>query len=333
MGALSVKFLTLADWAKRLDPKGGIDTIVELLAEANPLVQDASVIEGNLPTGHRHTERTTVAAGTWRKLNQGVAETRTTTEQKDDQCGMLEAFSAIDADLVSLASNAAAFRLSEDAGFVSGLSNDAEDAILSANALTDPEKMHGLEPRYSSLTGTPGSTNVISAAGASTDNTSVWLITWGPKLTTLIFPQGSQAGLKSEDLGLRPWDDASYNPYMAWVTHYQWKLGLAVHDYRFVTRICNIDVSNLTADAATGADLLDKMIKAFYSRPTLALGNLAQTFFYCNKTVAEYLHKQAMNKGNVQLTVDMPGGKPMVNFLGVPIHICDSIGVEEATID
>jgi len=330
--ASSVKFLTLADWAKRVDPKGGIDTIVELLSESNPMIQDASVIMGNLPTGHRHTERTTVASGTWRLLNKGVAETRTTTEQKDDQCGMLEAFSAIDADLVSLAGNAAAFRLSEDMGFISGLSNDAETAIISANALTDPEKMHGFLPRYNLTTGTPGSTQVIDGAG-TTALTSVWLITWGPKLNTLIFPQGSQAGLKTEDLGNRPWDDSSGNPYMAWVTHYQWKLGLAVHDYRYVVRICNIGSSALTTDASTGVDLMEKMVKAYFRRgPTEGMSNLARTFWYCNKTVAEYLSHQAANKSNVYLNISNPAGEPIMSFYGIPIHICDQIGVAETEV-
>ena len=330
--ALSTSFLTLADWAKRITPQGGIDSIIEILAESNPIIKDASVIEGNLPTGHRHTERTTLPAGTWRTINAGVAETKSTTEQKDDQCGMLEAFSAVDAALVELAGNAQAFRLSEDQGFIQGLSNDVEEAIVYANSKTDPEKLHGLAPRYNSLTGTPGSTQNITGGGSGSTNTSVWLVTWGPKLTTLMFPKGSQAGLQSEDLGRRPWDDSATNPYMAYVTHYVWKLGLVVHDYRYIVRICNVDVALLTSDASTGADLMDKMTDAYYARPSVSLGNMAQTFFYCNKTVAKFLHKQAQNKSNVNLSIDDPAGKPIVKFLDAPVHICDSITSIEATI-
>ncbi|KKL74087.1 hypothetical protein LCGC14_2068420, partial [marine sediment metagenome] len=84
---LSTKFLTLSDWAKRIDPDGGIAPVVELLAETNPLLMDAHMMEGNLPTGHRSTQRTTQPSGTWRMLNQGVAETKSTTRQVDDSAG------------------------------------------------------------------------------------------------------------------------------------------------------------------------------------------------------------------------------------------------------
>jgi hypothetical protein len=102
-------------------------------------------------------------------------------------------------------------------------------------------------------------------------------------------------------------------------------MGLSLIDYRYVIRICNIDVSDLTSTGATGADIIDSMIDAYYARPTAALGEMGKTFFYCNKTVAKYLHKQAQNKSNVNLSVDMVGGKPIVSFLDAPIHVCDAI--------
>jgi len=75
------------------------------------------------------------------------------------------------------------------------------------------------------------------------------------------------------------------------------------------------------------------MIDAYYARPTVSLGNTASTFFYCNKTVAKFLHKQAMNKSNVNLSLDRDAfGKPVVSFLDAPVHVCDNITSAEATI-
>lgn len=329
--ALSVKFLTLADWAKRQDPGGGVADVIEVLAESNSILQDANILEGNLPTGHRSTQRTTQPSGTWRLLNQGVVETKSTTEQVDDGCGMLEAYSAVDVALANLNANSGAFRASEDDAFSQGLSEDAVDVVIYGNSKLNPEQPHGLAPRYNLTTGTTGS-QIITGGGSGDDNTSVWLITWGPKTTTLIYPKGSTAGLKMQDLGERPWDDASGNPYQAYVTHFQWYLGLAVPDYRYNIRICNIDVSELTADGATGTDLMLKMVTAFYARPTMSIGNMTRTYWYCNKTVAEYLHHQASNKSNVNLTIDNPAGMPIVSFLGAPVHVCDAITSAEATI-
>ncbi|KKK53800.1 hypothetical protein LCGC14_3091150, partial [marine sediment metagenome] len=96
---LPTKFLTLSDWAKRQDPNmRGVADVIEQIAETNPLLTDAHMMEGNLTTGHRSTQRTTQPSGTWRSLTQGVAETKSTTEQADDGVGMLEAYSAVDVD-------------------------------------------------------------------------------------------------------------------------------------------------------------------------------------------------------------------------------------------
>lgn len=321
---MSDVYMTLADLAKRQKYGGGIDDVIEMLAETNPILNDAPVVEGNLPTGHRSTQRATLPTGTWRTINKGVDTEKSTTIQVDDTCGLLEGYSAIDDELVRLSGAKAKFRASEDDAFISGLSNTAADAIFYANSKTDPEKMHGFVPRYASTTGTTSS-YVITGGSTDTDNTSVWIIKWSPLTCHLIFPKGTKAGIESEDLGKIPWEDSNSKHYQAWVTHYIWHLGLAVRDYRYVCRICNIDVSNLTADAASGADLLDKMVDAFYTVPTQDLGKMARTFVYCNKTVAKFLHKQAMNKANVNLTLDNVAGKMVTNFLGAPVHICDAI--------
>ena len=329
MATIGSTYLTLADWAKPMAPGGGIDDIIEVLTASNPIIEDAATLEGNLPTGHRSTQRTTLPSGTWRMLNQGVAGTKGTTEQIDDTCGMLEGLSQIDVDLAILNGNEAAFRASEDDAFIAGLSQQVATALFYGNTKLNPEQMHGFAPRNNAL-----GTYVISGGGSGSDNTSVWIITWGPKICHLIFPKGSQAGLVSEDLGkqLVLESATSLNRFLAYVTRFQWKLGLAVRDYRYVARVCNIDVSDLTSDAATGADLLDKMIDAFYVRPSQNLGDMARTFVYCNKTIAKFLHKQAMNKANVNLTLDNVAGKMVTNFLGAPVHICDAITSSEATI-
>jgi len=140
-----------------------------------------------------------------------------------------------------------------------------------------------------------------------------------------MFPRGSQAGLQSIDLGKQLVRDGSDNLYEAWVTKFQWKLGLVLRDYRYVIRLCNIDTALLTSDATTGADLLEYMVDGYYARPTVDLGNMAKTFIYCNKMVAKFLHKQAQNKSNVNLSIDNPAGQPIVRFLDAPIHVCDNI--------
>lgn len=334
--AIGNTYLTLLDYAKREAPGGGIDEIIEVLAASNPIIADANVMEGNLPTGHRSTQRSSQPTGDWRLLNYGVVPEKSTTKQVTDTCGILEAYSKLDVDVASLNGNERAFRASEDNAFIAGLNSTAATAIFYSNGKRYPEQMHGLAPRYNNLTSPVSATSdqMINGGGSGSDNTSIWLITWGPQTCSLIYPKGSKAGLTNEDLGKQLVDDgatpAGY--YQAWVTKFQWKLGLMLKDYRYVIRICNIDDSNLTVDAASGADIMSLLVDAYYARPTVDLGKMAKTFIYCNKTVAKFLHKQAQNKSNVNLTIDSPAGKPIVSFLDAPIHVCDALHIEEATV-
>ncbi len=332
--ALTATYLTLLDWAKREKPGGGVDEIIEVLAASNPIIGDASIMEGNLPTGHRTTQRSSDPTGTWRLLNKGVAAEKSTTEQITDLCGILESYSQLDVDLASLNGNEAAFRASEDNAFITGFNDTIATALFYGDQNETPEKMHGLAPRYDDLETPKGasSTQIINGGSATGSNTSIWLITWGPQTCSLMFPKGSMAGLQANDLGKQLVRDSNNLLYEAWVTKFQWKLGLVLRDYRYVIRICNIDYSDLSGDASTGTDLMDKMTDAYYARPTADLGNMAKTFFYCNKSIAKFLHKQAQNKANVNLTLDMPGGKPIVSFLDAPIHVCDNIVNTEAAL-
>ena len=329
--AIGSSYLTLLDYLKREKPGGGIDSIIEVLAATNPIVGDANVMEGNLTTGNRSTQRATLPSGTWRKLNFGVAASKSTTVQRDDACGLLEAYSQADTVIANLGGNAPAFRASEDNAYVAGLSSDAATAIFYGNQGTDPEQMHGLSPRYNLTTG-GYATQIIDAGGVGSDNTSVWLITWGEKTCSLIYPKGSKAGLTSQDLGEVTAVDSNGLMHQVYRTHFVWNLGMALLDYRYVLRICNIDVSDLTDDASSGTDLMRKMVAAYYARPTGGLANLGNTVWYCNKTVAEYLHVQAQNKSNVNLSLDNAGGEPIVRFLTAPIHICDNLLATESAV-
>jgi len=329
--AVGNTYLTLLDYAKRTKPAGGIDQIIEVLADSNPIIADANVLEGNLPTGHQSTQRASKPSGSWRLLNYGVAAEKSTTRQVVDTCGILEAYSKVDVDVAGLNGDTAAFRASEDDAFITGLNSTAATAIFYGNQGTDPEQIQGLGPRYNLTTG-DYSSQIIDSSGSDSDNTSMWFITWGPKTVSLIYPKGTKAGLTSKDMGEQLVTDSNGLMYTAFVTKFQWKLGLALMDYRYAIRIANIDVTDLKADAASGTDLMSKMVDAYYARPSVELGKMAKTFIYCNKTIAKFLHKQAQNKSNVNLTIDNPAGKPMVSFLDAPIRVCDNILSTESAI-
>src|SRR5580765_8391881 len=178
MATIAATALTLADWAKRLDPDGSVSVIVEMLAQTNEVLTDMLWVEGNLPTGHRTTVRTGLPAVAWRLLNYGVVPSKSTTAQVDDACGMLEAYSEVDKDLAMLNGNLGSFRLSESRAFIEAMNQEMAETLIYGDTGTAPEKFLGLTARYSSTTPANG-TNVILGGGVQTDNTSVWLVSWG----------------------------------------------------------------------------------------------------------------------------------------------------------
>jgi hypothetical protein len=331
MVTLSVTNPTLLDLAKMTDPDGKIAQIVEILNETNEILEDMTWLEGNLPTGHRTTIRTGIPEPTWRKLYGGVQPNKGTTTQVTDSCGMLEAYAEVDKALADLNGNTSEFRLQEDRAHLEGMNQSLADALFYASETTTPEKFTGLAPRFNSSTAANGE-NVIKGGSSDTDNTSVWLVVWGPNTVHGIVPKGSKAGIQMTDKGqvtIENVDNAG-GRMEAYRTHYRWDAGLSVRDWRYIVRIPNIEKSALTKNASGGADLIDLMTQAVEMIPSLGMG---RPVFYCSRTVRSFLRRQIMNKTiSSTLTMDDVAGKKVVAFDGIPVKRCDALAADEALV-
>ncbi|AZV94485.1 hypothetical protein NJI34_37820 [Pseudomonas sp. S 311-6] len=332
MATLATQNPTLADVAKRLDPNGKIDKIVELLHQSNGILEDATFIEGNLPTGHRTTVRTGIPVPTWRKLYGGVQPSRSTTAQVTDNCGQLEAYAEVDKALADLNGNTAAFRLSEDRAHIEGMNQEMARTLIYGNEGTDPAKFTGLAARYNSLTADSGE-NIIDASGAGNDNTSIWLVTWGENTIHGIYPKGSKAGLNVEDKGQVTIENVDGNGgrMEGYRTHYKWDTGLTVRDWRYGARIANIsvpDLSGANAKEATMA-LIEFMIQASERIPNFGMGRAA---WYVNRTIREKLRLGILNKIASNLSWETVAGKRVMMFDDIPVRRTDAILTTEAKV-
>lgn len=332
MATLGANALTLADWAKRLDPDGKVPSIVELLSQTNEIIQDMLWVEGNLPTGHRTTVRTGLPTVAWRLLNQGVQPSKSTTAQIDEACGKLEAWSEVDVELAKLNGNSQSFRLSEASAFIEAMNQEFASTLFYGNSGLSPEEFTGLSIRYSDPNATNGQ-NVIDAGGSSSDNTSIWLICWGAQTIHGIFPKGSKAGLDHADHGevtVETTAGMAGTRLRAFQDQFKWDCGVAVKDWRYAVRVGSIDVSNLVSKSSA-ADLIELMIKAMHRIPSMGMGKSA---FYMNRTVKQMLDIQRRDDvvtggGLVYNDVD---GKLIPSFRGVPIRTCDAILETEAAV-
>ncbi len=324
MATMGTNVPTLLDWARRLDPKGKIDTVVNLLAETNQILEDMVWLEGNLPTGHSTTVATGIPEPTWRTLYKGVQPTKGTTKQVVDTCGMLEARPHIDIDLAKLNGNSAEWRLSEERLHIEGMNQEMAHTLFYGDTRDEPEKFMGLHPRFSSLSAENGS-QIIDAGGKGNDNTSIWLVVWGPNTAHGIFPKGSKAGMQITDNGKQTITDEQGGRYDVLESHYKWDCGLSVRDWRYIVRIANIDVSNLmtfNSSADASANLIRLLIQAVEIPPEV---NLGRPVIYCNKTIRTWLRIQMNEKSNVHLSLDEVAGKKVLTFDGIPVRRCDKI--------
>jgi hypothetical protein len=331
MATLAATHPTLLDLTKRLDPNGKIDMIGEILNQTNEIYDDMVWVEGNLPTGHRTTVRSGLPAPTWRKLYGGVQPAKSRTLQITDSCGMLEAYAEVDKALADLNGNSAAFRLSEDRAFIEGMNQEFTQTLFYGNEGTAPEEFTGLSPRFNSLSAENGQ-QIISASGSGADNNSIWLVVWGPNTVHGIYPKGSKVGLQHEDKGQVTIENLNGDGgrMEAYRSHYRWDCGLTVRDWRYVVRIANIDLSDLTKNAASGADLIDLMTQAVERLPDVKMGRPA---FYVSRTVRSFLRRQIVAKvASASLTMDQVAGKHVVSFDGIPVRRCDQLAANEAVV-
>ena len=346
MATLGATALTYADWAKRMDDGYRVARIIELLSQTNEILEDMLVVEGNLPTGHKTTVRTGLPQATWRLLNQGVPNAKSTTAQIVDTCGNLETYAVIDKDIADLNGNTAEFRLSEVKAFLEGMSQQVAATLIYGNQFVNPERFTGLAPRFSTSNSANSQTavNVLSGGGALSTNTSMWIHVWGDDTAHATFPKGKITGLQHRDMGEWPVLDASGNTYQAYRDHFKWEIGYVLRDWRYVVRIANIDVTQLTGVSA--ANLINLIVRGLYRLPTAPVSatvvqtsdtpevraNMGRTVIYANRVVRTYLDLQAMNKTNVLLRIEEFDGKPITTFRGIPVRTCDAILSNEAAL-
>jgi hypothetical protein len=328
MATLGATALTLVDHAKRIDPNGRVAKVVELLSQVNEIIRHVPFIEGNLPTGHRTTVRTGLPSVYWRMLNRGTPRSKSTTAQVDEVAGMLHARSVLDVDLARLSKDINGLRLSEATPFMEAMTQEFVGTMF-YGAASAPEEFVGLAARYSSLSAANGQ-NIINGGGSGSDNCSIWLVLWGEQTAHGIFPQGTQAGIVHEDLGIQDVEDADGNEFRAYKDHWQIKGGISVRDWRYVVRVANIDVSALVAESSN-ADLIKVMTKAWHRIPSWGLGRPA---WYMNRTCAQMLdiQRQLRVKEGSGITFQNVDGESRMTFRNIPIYVTDQLLETEATV-
>ena len=325
---------TLLDLSRRADSNGKVTQIIEQIEPLQEILQDIPFIEANEGSFHKTTVRTGLPQGTWRLLNYGVQPEKSTTKQVTDTVGMLETYAQVDKALLELNGNSAAWRMSEDKAFLTGMTRNFVSSVFYGDTTVNPERFTGFAPRFNtpSTLDTQSGYNLIDggAADGQTDTLSIYLVGWGPDTVHGIYGRGLGAGWTATDLPEDTLNDAAGGLFQGYRTHYKWNVGLTVRDWRYVARIVNIDSSALTKDAATGAKLIQLMIDAAERVSDL---NGANFRFYVPRKIRAFLRHQILAKTTNQLNWDTVGGRKVMTFDDIPVRRTDALVDETAIPD
>ncbi len=334
MATLGQKYLDLIDLYKAHDDEAfqQAAVIIEMLAETNPVLDDAVAVECNLGVKHRTTIRTGLPDVTWGQLYKGINQSKGETAQVDDTTGFAEALSSVDKRLLDLTGNPNAMRLSEARGFLEAMSQEVASRLFYGNVETDSEQFTGFAPRFNDKSAANGG-QVVDAGGAGADNTSVWMVTWGENACHTIYPKGSRAGIAREDKGEQRVLDGSGDPYYVKEELFRQHIGLVVRDWRQVVRIANIDVSELQSG---NVDIYKFMRQGFWKlrKHRVSGGRIA---IYCNSDILEALDAASTpttstSASFVRLTPQQVDGREVMTYRNFPVRQTDALLNTEAQV-
>lgn len=351
MATVGEEYVTIPDLAKQLDPKNeGIAPAINLLAESNPILEDMPVIECNMTAAHRVTHTVKLPESYWRAINMGTPVSKSEHAQKDEPVGQLVGRAQVDRTLIELNNNSRAWLMARERDQVESMNQQMAAAILYGNKTDFPDAFAGLADRYSTTDpnefGLPANVILGDGTSGSSGLTSAYLMHWGPQTVHGIYPKGLPTGIRREAEENTTLYDRDGNEFKGFKSRWEWTIGLAVEDPRYIVRIGNIDVDDVENMVSNGASasaqqkLIRLMLKAHKMIPHASIGNAV---WYVPKNVGLMLDIIAMEKGNVNLTTKtFEGGSGEVRdggskrtvtmFYGTPVKYLDAFRYDEMLI-
>ena len=340
---------TLADVASRMDASGDMHTIAEMLSQAIALTKDLYMVESSEMFGHEFSFRTSIPAGSWRQINQGVPYSKSTTAKSRVGLGTLEDYSQVDRLLAEGSGNIERFRESEDVAFLEGMGQTIEQTTWYGNTAATPAEFMGLSSFYNTVSTATAqnAANVIDGGGTGNSNLSIWLLCHGSRTFHGLYPRSTKAGLAMEEKGdTVPGYDSLGNRFEAYTSWFRQMIGVVPIDWRYCGRIANVDVTNAGLAGPNALDIFATMRQLLLLPPTLTAQSSGVTevdapdepapgirpVIYTNRTGRHWMDVQAMRDRNVLLRIEDYAGRPCDGINGIPIKISDQLLITEGRV-
>jgi hypothetical protein len=338
----------LMSWGKTRAPDFKTSFIAQLLAQSNELMYDMTYLEANEPNGHLLTDQTALPTTYTTQFNQTTQVTRGQTAQREETLAQFKTWAQYDVDLINKWADKGQFLVEMSRFYLESIIEKFCGTFWYGDTSTDATEFTGMAPRYATVNSANAynAQNCIDGGGTGSVNTSVWLLTWSPTSLHGIYPRGSQAGIQhyaNPDFVVQGSNGFGQTLARAHIEEWKMDAGIALVDWRWCGRLCNIDSTNLKNQSGA-TDLTDGMIDLMNRLPSLAdppveTGNPMTNFappgkraFYMNRPTRAALHKQMLNKTNNQLQMSDWYGMKVMTFMGIPIRCSDQITNAEARV-
>ena len=179
-----------------------IGKVAEVLVLHNEMLNDVPYMEMNEGTIHKEDIRSALPAVYYRKANQPIPASKSTTEERTFQASHFESKSQIDKVVAQRGGmdRIAYNRWNQAQGHLQAHSQELADLMIYGSPSTANRKTAGFFDIYSTLLASEEtSKQVIDAGGAGADNTSILKVHWGEQSVFGVYPKGTQAGLSRID--------------------------------------------------------------------------------------------------------------------------------------
>lgn len=329
MAVLGTTTQTMRDIVALNNGKGGILPVAEVLAQSNPILQDAHWEECNETKRHKIAVRTELPKSYWKEMGVGVPSSKSQKQLVAEAVGRREGWSVVEEDELSSSNDPVAYRANEAAAHIEGLAQEDAETCIYGDTNIEEKGYLGFAPRISDPSALNGK-RLFNGGGIGSDNGSIYLVGWGPRKVYMTYPKGgTTAGITRNDLGKMA-ETIDGKNVINYKEQFYFEHGLVVEDSRYLARACNIDVAKLNNGDTDAANIINLMVKMIHSLPAQGAGS--RLVFYTTNTIAAHLDIQSLNKGNVLMPPGMVEGIQPVSMRGAPIYGLDAMLDTEAAI-
>lgn len=318
--------------AARMTHNNEIIDVAEVLNETNEIIQDAHIEQANDITSHVVSRRTALPTVSWVKVGNGWSATTGLVQQARETMGQMKARYQCPADVMKLQPNPGKYRMQQERAYIESMSQEFANTLFyggydrtGPSYAPVPEEFDGFAARLTTLSTTETTYVANNGDSGASDDTSIWLVQWGPGKVYLVYPRNSSsAGINKEDKGMQLVAGDNGSDLWAYITEFSWDVGLCVEDGRCLKRVANISAN--ASDTWTLDE--DVVIRARNNFKHTS----GQIMMYCNETIFTQLQILAKDKTNVYWDMNSPFGKPQLMFLDMPVRRCDAIADNEASL-